>query len=81
MRRWFSSKKQEISETIKDNDLYYEAVEKAVASVVEKAEFLIMLQTPSEFKLDEKPAELPHNVELLMKAPSYFEGEEDQADE
>lgn len=30
MRRWLSSKKQEVSEVIKDDDLYQEAIEKVI---------------------------------------------------
>jgi hypothetical protein len=43
MRRWLSSKKQEISEVIKDDDLYAEAIDNVVQTIKQKAEFLIML--------------------------------------
>ena len=34
-----------------------------------------MLKTPDEFDINYKPDELPKNVERLIKAPSYYEGE------
>ena len=34
-----------------------------------------MLKTPDEFNINYKPDELPKNVERLIKAPSYYEGE------